>query len=37
MRIIPISADNNYEDIDTFFKILHEKEGEIDGQDAEAT
>ena len=37
MQIISITADNNYEDINTFFKILHEKEGEIDGQDAEAT
>ena len=37
MRIIPISADNDYEDIDTFLKILHKKEDEIDGQDAEAT
>ena len=37
MQIIPISADNDYEDIDTFFRILHEKEDEIDGQDAEAT
>jgi hypothetical protein len=26
MKIIPISPDNNYEDIDIFLKILHEKE-----------
>jgi len=28
MRIIPISPENDYEDIDTFLKILYEKEGE---------
>lgn len=37
MQIIPISADNDYEDIDTFLKILHKKEDEVDGQDEEAT
>ncbi len=28
MRIIQISSENDYEDIDTFLKILHEKENE---------
>lgn len=30
MRIIPISPDNDYEDIDTFLKILHKKEDEAE-------
>lgn len=34
MRIIMISADNDYEDIDTFLKILHDKEDEADKNDA---
>lgn len=32
MRITPISTDNNYEDIDTFLKILHQKEDEAEKQ-----
>ncbi len=30
MRIIPISSENNYEDIDAFLKILHEKENQAE-------
>lgn len=37
MRIIPISADNDYGDIDTFFTILHQKEDEAERQSVEET
>ena len=37
MQIISISADNNYEDINIFFKILRDEEDEIDGQSPETT
>lgn len=34
MRIIPISSGNNYEDIDTFLKFLHQKEDEANNPSA---
>ncbi len=37
MRIIPISSDNDYEDIDIFLRILQEKENGSEGQSEETT